>query len=120
MLEIVNRMIKWEQDRDVCIVDFISRIKDYTSLLYRHFMNPTIRYHVDIFKSHIHLLEGCQPKIRTKWQISTGSKVEHFVFDVEPAYAYARYTCKETSALKFVTREVLDDAARAVKMQLTG
>jgi hypothetical protein len=41
--------------------------------------------------------------------------VEHFVFDVEPTYAYARYTYKETGALKFVTREVLDDAARVVE-----
>ena len=58
MLEIVNRVIKWEQDRDVCIVDFISGIKDYTFLLYYYFVDPNIRYHVDIFKSHIHLLEG--------------------------------------------------------------
>jgi hypothetical protein len=42
------------------------------------------------------------------------------VFDVEPAYAYARYTCKETSALKFVTREVLDEVAMAIERQLTS
>jgi hypothetical protein len=52
--------------------------------------------------------------------MSTGSKVEHFVFDVEPAYAYAQYTCKETSTLKFVTREVLDNVARAVETQFTS
>jgi hypothetical protein len=51
--------------------------------------------------------------------MSTGSKVEHLVFDVELAYAYARYTCKETGALKFVTREVLDEAAMVVERQLT-
>jgi hypothetical protein len=115
MLEIVNRVIKWAQDRDVYIVDFILGVKDCTSLLYRHFVDPTTRYQVDIFKSFIQLLEGCHPEIRTKWQMSTGSKVEHFVFDVEPTYAYARYTYKETGALKFVTREVLDDAARVVE-----
>jgi hypothetical protein len=70
---------------------------------------------VDIFKSYIQLLEGYHPEICTKWQMSTGSKVEHFVFDVEPAYAYARYTCKETGALKFVTREVLNDVARTIE-----
>jgi hypothetical protein len=46
--------------------------------------------------------------------------VEHLVFDVESAYAYARYTCKKTGAVKFMTREVLDDAARAVNTQLIG
>jgi hypothetical protein len=52
--------------------------------------------------------------------MSTRLKVEHLVFNVESAYAYAQYTCKETSALKFVTREVLDDTASAVKTQLIG
>jgi hypothetical protein len=52
--------------------------------------------------------------------MSTGSKVEHLVFDVELAYAYARYTCKETGALKFMTREVLNEAAMAIERQLTG
>jgi hypothetical protein len=52
--------------------------------------------------------------------MSASSKVEHLVFDVELAYAYARYTCKETGALKFVTREVLDEAAMAVERQFTG
>jgi hypothetical protein len=120
MLEIVNRVIKWAQDRDIYIVDFISGVKDCTSLLYRYFVDPSTRYQVDIFKSYIQLQEGCHPEIRTKWQMSAGSKVEHLVFDVEPAYAYARYTCKETGALKFVTREVLDEAAMAVERQLTG
>jgi hypothetical protein len=82
-------------------------------------MDPSTRCQVDIFKSYIQLQEGCYPEIRTKWQMFVGSKVEHLVFDVEPAYAYARYTCKETGALKFVTREVLDEAAMAVKRQLT-
>jgi hypothetical protein len=66
MLEIVKRVIKWAQDRDVYIVDFISGMKDCTSLLYRHFVDPTTRYQVDIFKSYIQLLEGCHPEIRTK------------------------------------------------------
>jgi hypothetical protein len=44
----------------------------------------------------------------------------HLVFDVEPAYAYAHYTCKDIGALKFVTREVLDEAAMAVERQLTS
>jgi hypothetical protein len=44
MLEIVNRVIKWAQDRDVYIVDFISGVKDCTSLLYRHFMDLTTWY----------------------------------------------------------------------------
>jgi hypothetical protein len=51
--------------------------------------------------------------------MSAGSKVEYSVFDVEPAYAYTWYTCKEIGALKFVTREVLDEAAMAVERQLT-
>jgi hypothetical protein len=120
MLEIVNRVIKWAQDRDIYIVDFISGVKDCTSLLYRYFVDPSTRYQVDIFKSYIQLQEGCHPEIRTKWQMSVGSKVEHLVFDVEPGYAYARYTFKETSALKFVTREVFNEAAMAVERQLTS
>ena len=52
--------------------------------------------------------------------MSTRSKVEHFVFDIEPAYAYVWYTCKEMGALKFVTREVLHDAAKVVETQLIG
>jgi hypothetical protein len=83
-------------------------------------VDPSTHYQVDIFKSYIQLQEGCHPEIRTKWQMSAGSKVEHLVFDVEPAYAYARYTCKETGTLKFVTREVLDEAAMAVERQLIG
>jgi hypothetical protein len=102
----------------VYIVDFISGVKDCTSVLYRHFVDPMTQ--IDIFKSYIQLLEGYYPEIRTKWQMSTRSKVEHFVFNVEPAYAYAWYTCKEMGALKFVTRKILDDATRAVKAQLTG
>jgi hypothetical protein len=34
----------------------------------------------------------------------------------QPTYAFARYTCKEIGALKFVMREVLDDASRTVEM----
>ena len=37
-LETVNRVIKWAQDGNVYIVDFILGLKDCTSLLYRHFM----------------------------------------------------------------------------------
>jgi hypothetical protein len=73
----------------VYIVDFILGVKDYTFLLYCHFVYPSTLYQVDIFKSYIQLLERCHPEIRMKWQMSTGPKVEHLVFDVELAYAYA-------------------------------
>ena len=101
-------------------MDFISGVKDYTSLLYRHFVDPMTQYQIDIFKSYIQLMEGYHQEIHRKWQMSTRSKVEHFVFDIEPAYAYAWYTCKEMGALKFVTREVLHDAAKVVETQLIG
>ena len=52
--------------------------------------------------------------------MSSGLKVEHLVFNIESAYAYAQYTYKEIGALKFVTRDVLNDTTRAVKTQLIG
>jgi hypothetical protein len=52
MLEIVNRIIKWAHDRDVYIVDFILGVKNYTSLLYRHF--PA----VPPLRGSIHTLPG--------------------------------------------------------------
>jgi hypothetical protein len=44
MLEMVNKVIKWAQDRNIYAVDFIEGVKHYTSLLYRHFVDPSIRF----------------------------------------------------------------------------
>jgi hypothetical protein len=66
MLEMVNKVIKWAQDRDIYVVDFIEGVKHCTSLLYRYFVDPSTRFQVDIFKDYIQLLEGAHPQIRTK------------------------------------------------------
>jgi hypothetical protein len=100
----------------VYIVDFNF---GHETLHFCHFMDPSTRFKVDIFKSYIQFLEGYHLEICTEWQKSNGSKVEHLVFDVEPTYAFAQCTCKETGTLKFMTREVLDNASTGVKMQLT-
>jgi hypothetical protein len=34
MLEMVNKVIKWAQDRNIYVVDFIQGVKHCTSLLY--------------------------------------------------------------------------------------
>jgi hypothetical protein len=61
MLEMVNKVIKWAQDRNIYVVHFIEGVKHYTSLLYRHFVDPSTRFQVDIFKDYIQLLEGAHP-----------------------------------------------------------
>jgi hypothetical protein len=77
MLEMVNKVIKWAQDRNIYVVDFIEGVKHCTSLLYRHFVDPSTRFQVDIFKDYIQLLEGAHPQIRTKWVTVIGQELEH-------------------------------------------
>jgi hypothetical protein len=107
MLEMVNKVIKWAQDRNIYVVDFIEGAKHCTSLLYLHFVDPSTRFQVDIFKDYIQLLEGAHPQIRTKWVTVVGQELEHLVFDVGPHHMFACYKDKHSRALKFVTREVL-------------
>ena len=57
MLEMVNKVTKLAQDRNIYVVDFIHGVKHCTSLLYRHFVDPSTRFQIDIFKEHIQLLE---------------------------------------------------------------
>ena len=44
MLEMVNKVIKWAQDRNIYVVDFIEGVKHCTSLMYRHFVDPSTRF----------------------------------------------------------------------------
>jgi hypothetical protein len=94
MLEMVNKVIKWNQDRNIYVVDFIHGIKHCTSLLYRHFVYPSARFQIDIFKDYIQLLECARPQIRTKWVTVVGHEVEHFVLDLGLHHIFAQYEDK--------------------------
>jgi hypothetical protein len=48
MLEMVNKVIKWTQDRNIYVVDFNHGVKHCTSLLYHHFVDSSTRFQIDL------------------------------------------------------------------------